>query len=50
MAHKAGLPDAREHRLVAAVHAVEVSDGDDAASRKVNGAKGILDDLQADGS
>jgi len=35
---------------VTAVQAVEVPDGDDAASRKVYGAKGILDDLQAGGS
>jgi len=32
------------------MHAVEVTDGDDATSRKVDGTKGILDDLQADGS
>jgi hypothetical protein len=33
-----------------AMHAVEVPDGDDASSREVDGAEGILDDLQTNGS
>jgi hypothetical protein len=33
-----------------AMQAVEISDGDDAASRKVDGAERILDDVQAGGS
>ena len=38
--------DVPEHGLVPEVHAVEVSDGHDAAAGKIDGTEGILDDLQ----